>query len=134
MNMTKMKTKLVNRNAAEILADNGFDICCDYVYWGTDTPMRRELLSTYDEHVKECPSLDIVRQWFDEKHNIRIEVTCTIGDRPNEVYDDYQYKLIIMDNFSGIGTIIYPLVGGFKTYESAFNSAIIRACACINLK
>lgn len=75
--------------------------------------------------------LRIVQKWLYEVKHYSVIVNHVIGNDPKTIYSEYEIVISKMnEEFGSYGDIIFPILGGYVTYEQALSDGLDK---CLNL-
>jgi len=121
-----MKLKLVSFETAKLLKEVGFDLSTGLAQYNEDGELES---SCFFEGAKDylAPTLELVKMWFREVHEIYLEVRRDVCIKPNiRIYHINVRKFLINHD----STILYNKRNN-GTYEEALEQGIIEAIKLI---
>lgn len=122
-----MKQKVVSYKTGMALKAKGFNEPTEFCYWGRETSLHMIAPHLTNESLGEgkcsAPTMDEVRQWLKDKHNILIEIPMLIEQKKSDgivLYTEYYYTF----GYVKIGGINFSSTRRFICWDNALTAAI----------
>ena len=122
-----MKQKVVSYKTAMALKAKGFNEPTEFCYWGRETSLHMIVPHLTNENLGEgkcsAPTIDEVRQWLKDKHQILIEIPFRMVRQKAEdivLYVEYYYSF----TYVKLGDIGFSSGTRFFDWDTAITAAI----------
>lgn len=122
-----MKQKVVSYKTAMALKAKGFNEPTEFCYWGRETSLHMIAPHLTNESLGEgkcsAPTMDEVRHWLFNKHNILIEIPLDVErkiDGGIVLYEEYYYTF----GYVKKGSVNFSSTRRFVGWDTALTAAI----------